>query len=120
MRIKVTLPALLAERGWRIAFDNAGADAFALEPGGGRGVVMRLVPGRDFNADHVHKAKDRIIEIEAYADSILVGGMSYPLEHEPKRGKPKRASRSRAISRTTAQAKSRAAPNKARRRGARG
>jgi hypothetical protein len=113
MTVKATLPPLLDERGWRIAFGNAGANAFALEPGGGRDVVMRLLSGRNFTAADVRKAKDRIIEIEAYADGILVGGMSYPLEYEPKKQvRPKRGSHSRAKSRTPAKSKSRSAGGK--------
>jgi hypothetical protein len=54
---------------------------------------MRLLSGRNFTAADVRKVKDRIIEIEAYADGILVGGMSYPLEYEPKKPvRPKRGS----------------------------
>jgi hypothetical protein len=121
MTVKAAPPPFLDERGWRIAFGNAGADAFALEPGCGRDVVMRLLPGRDFTADDVRKAKDRIIEIEAYADGILVGGMSYPLEYEAKKPvKPKRGSHSRAESRTSAGAKSRPAARKPRQQVARG
>jgi hypothetical protein len=95
MTVKATLPPFLDERSWRIAFGNAGANAIALEPGrgGGRDVVMRLLSGRNFTAADVRKVKDRIIEIEAYADGILVGGMSYPLEYEPKKPvRPKRGS----------------------------
>ena len=121
MSVKATLPPFLDERGWRIAFGNAGADAFALEPGGGRHVVMRLLPGRNFNAAEVRTAKDPIIEIEAYADGILVGGMSYPVELDAKKpAKPKRRSRGRARSRTLAKARSRPAGTKTRHRAAHG
>jgi len=95
MTVKGTLPPFLDTRGWRIAFGNVGAGAFALEPGGGRDVVMRLLPGRGFTVDDVREAKHQVIEIEAYANGILVGGMSYPLEYDAKRpGKPKRRSHS--------------------------
>ena len=63
MSVKAVLPPLLDKRGWRIAFANAGADAFALEPGGGREVVMRLRPGRQFSGNEIRKAKNRTIEI---------------------------------------------------------
>jgi zinc metalloprotease ZmpB len=121
MSVKATLPPFLDERGWRIAFGNAGADTFALEPGGRRDVVMRLLPGRNFNAADVRKAKDPIIEIEAFADGILVGGMSYPVEHEAKKpARPKRRSHGRAKSRTLTKARSRTAVTKTRHRVARG
>ena len=122
MSVKATLPPFLDERGWRIAFGNAGADAFALEPGGGRHVIIRLLPGRNFNAAEVRTANDPIIEIEAYADGILVGGMSYPVELDAKKPtKPKRRSRGRARSRTLAKARSsRPAVTKTRHRAAHG
>jgi hypothetical protein len=79
MTIRAVLPEFLAERDWRIAFTNPGADAFTLEPGSDREVMMRILPGRDFAADDVRKAKDPVIRVEAHVDGILVGGMSYPL-----------------------------------------
>jgi hypothetical protein len=119
MTVKAVLPPLLHRRSWRIAFANAGADAFALEPGGGRDVVMRLRPGRQFSTDDVRKAKNRTIDIEAYADGILVGGMSYPLMYDAKKATGRaRGSRNRAKSRTSPKAKSRPAAKKARQRGA--
>jgi len=119
MTVKAVLPPLLEERGWRIAFANAGADAFALEPGGGRDVIMRLRPGRQFSSDKIRKAKKRTIEIEAYADGILVGGMSYPLLYDAKKATGRaRGSRSSAKSRTPPKAKSRPAAKKIRQPGA--
>ena len=79
MTIRAVLPEFLAERDWRIAFTNPGADAFTLEPGSDREVMMRILPGRDFVADDVHGAQDPVIRVEALADGILVGGMSYLL-----------------------------------------
>ena len=40
------------------------------------------------------KQSMRIIEIEAYADGILVGGMSYPLEDKTQKAKGKPGARS--------------------------
>ena len=119
MTVKAVLPPLLDKRGWRIAFANAGADAFALEPGGGREVIMRLRPGRQFSGNEIRKAKNRTIEIEAYADGILVGGMSYPLLYDAKKSAGgTRVSRSSAKSRTSPKAKSRPAAKKIRQPGA--
>jgi hypothetical protein len=106
MTVKATLPPFLEKRHWRIAFENPGADAFTLEPGGGRDVVMRLVAGEVFTAADV--GENQVIEIEAYADGILVGGMSYTLVDEAKRPvKPKRGSKSRAKARAPASGKPR-------------
>ena len=85
MTIKAVLPSFLAERNWRIAFANAGVDAFTLEPGSSREVIMRMLPGRDFTTDDIGKANDPVIRVEARADGILVGGMSYPLATDHKK-----------------------------------
>jgi zinc metalloprotease ZmpB len=85
MTIKAVLPSFLAERNWRIAFANAGVDAFTLEPGSSREVIMRMLPGQDFATDDIGKAKDPVIRVEARADGILEGGMSYPLVTDHKK-----------------------------------
>jgi hypothetical protein len=87
MTLKAALPSFLADRDWRIAFRNPGANAFTREPGGGREMVWGLVPGHKFSIDEVYQAKNRAIHIEAYADGILVGGMSYPVEVAKKLGR---------------------------------
>jgi hypothetical protein len=86
--VEPTLPPLLAERGWTLAFANRGGGAFTLEPGENREVEMRLSPGVDFTADEVDKATERTITVAARADGILVGGMSY--EMDPKLEHPQR------------------------------
>jgi hypothetical protein len=88
MSIEPTLPPVLAERGWTLAFANRGGAAFTLEPGESREVVMRLGQGADFTADDVDKAAERTIRVAARADGILVGGMSY--EMDPKLKHPQR------------------------------
>ncbi|NOJ50477.1 hypothetical protein [Bradyrhizobium archetypum] len=108
MTIRAVLPAFLAERGWRVAFSSAGVDAFTLEPSNGRKVTMRMLPGRDFTASDLLKANDSVIQIEACADGILVGGMSYPLTADRK--KPVRSAR-----RANGAAKSRKSAKKSKR-----
>ena len=80
MQVDTTLPALLGERGWTLAFTNRGGSCFTLEPGESREIVMSLAKGRDFSADDVRGVEDRIIRVAARADGILVGGMSYQLD----------------------------------------
>ena len=92
--LEAILPPLLAERDWKIAFTNPGTGAFRLQPGGERDIVMRLIPGNEFTTRDIDKARNRFIEIKAYADGILVGGMSYLLQHKAKQpSKPKRKSK---------------------------
>jgi zinc metalloprotease ZmpB len=103
MTLSAVLPAFLAGRDWRIAFTNPGADAFTLEPGGDREVMMRMLPGKDFTADDIDEAEDPVIRVEARADGILVGGMSYPLVADRRKAeKSTRRSKSAAKSRKPA------------------
>jgi hypothetical protein len=80
MHLEATLPALLVERGWKLAFTNRGGTTFKLQPGEGQQVQMHLEKGRDFTADDVEQANDRMIRVVARADGILIGGMSYQLD----------------------------------------
>jgi zinc metalloprotease ZmpB len=78
--IEPTLPPMLSERGWTLAFANRGGGAFPLEPGESRQVAMRLGQGADFTADDVAKTLERTIRVSTRADGILIGGMSYELD----------------------------------------
>jgi zinc metalloprotease ZmpB len=80
MQLAVTLPSLLVERGWKLTVTNRGGSAFKLSHGESREAVMVLHKGSDFTADDVRQAPDRTIAVEARADGILVGGMSYELD----------------------------------------
>lgn len=82
--VKAVLPKFLAGSDWAVTFANPGADAFTLKPGETKTVVLQLKPGKDFTADDVRKTKDATIQIEAYANGILVGGMSYQLDPQLK------------------------------------
>lgn len=53
---------------------------FFLAPGEHREIVLRLKSGGDFSAQEVEQMKDRTIHFHAYANGILVGGMSYELD----------------------------------------
>jgi hypothetical protein len=86
MVVSPVLPPLLAERGWLIEFTSRGGNAFALAPGAGRDVVMRLKPGKKFTANDVRGTRNRAIAIEVFADDILVGGFSFVLD--PQRAEP--------------------------------
>ena len=84
MNLVAILPALLSERGWELVFLNAGEGSFSLEPSQWKEVIMSLKAGKDFSKEEtaIVPAEERFIHIEAYADDILVGGMSYMLDPE--------------------------------------
>ena len=78
--IQSVFPKFLVKKGWQVTFANPGADAFALKAGEAKTVVVKLKAGKQFTAEQVRNAKDAAIHIEAYANDILVGGMSYRLD----------------------------------------
>jgi hypothetical protein len=80
--INARIPALLKELGWEVIFLNPGGRAFALEPGQSKEVAFTLKPGKDFTPAQVEAIPqaERAIEFETFADGILVGGMTYPLD----------------------------------------
>ncbi|MBI2853074.1 MAG: hypothetical protein HYX84_08285 [Chloroflexi bacterium] len=82
MEVSVKLPALLRELGWSLSFENAGGASFSLAPGQSKEMIMTLKPGKDFSAAQIESIPEaeRNIDIEANADGILVGGMSYKLD----------------------------------------
>jgi hypothetical protein len=80
VQLEHTLPPLLVERGWSLAFANAGGAAFTLTPGETREVTMHLVRGEDFGPEDVEAAQDRSITVAARVGGFLVGGMSYVLD----------------------------------------
>jgi len=50
---------------------------------------MRLKAGKKFTANQIRRARNRNIDIEVFANDILVGGMTYTLEaRAPARPKP--------------------------------
>lgn len=85
MIVNTVLPKFLVAAGWGVTYDNPGAGAFALRPGEAKVIVLRLKAGKEFTADDVLKAEDSaVIHVEAYANGILVGGMSYTLDPKMK------------------------------------
>lgn len=78
--VQATLPTFLAKAGWQVIFANPGGGAFALKAGESKPVVLKLKSGRDFTVENVKRAKDATIHVEAYANGILVGGMSFYLD----------------------------------------
>jgi hypothetical protein len=74
-----TLPRLLVQRRWKLAFTNPGAGAMRLGPNETKSISMQLVPGKELTLPEIAKEKNPAITIEAYANHILVGGMTFSL-----------------------------------------
>jgi zinc metalloprotease ZmpB len=87
MELRVELPDLLASNGWRLSFKgipNNNNNKFELQPGKHQEIFIDLLPGKDFDKQQVEKSNNKDIMISAYANDILVGGMTYRLDPEIK------------------------------------
>jgi hypothetical protein len=77
MILKPTLPKTLTSRGWKLEFTNKGAGKPKLAAGKRIPISMKLVPGKPFTAADLMREKNPVIRIEAYANGIIIGGMTY-------------------------------------------
>ena len=80
MQLKVTLPPLLASKGWKVTFRDLPTAQFRLSAGARRDVIFDVTPGQPFTTTEVSSARVKNIVIDVYADGIVVGGMTYPLD----------------------------------------
>ncbi|MFM9700267.1 hypothetical protein [Streptomyces europaeiscabiei] len=83
MKLRVTMPGVLAEKGWAIDLDEA-ANGFRLDAGAKRRLKLRLAPGQSFTADELRQAGEQSIEVGLLADGMEIGGMRYTVD--PDRG----------------------------------
>lgn len=91
MELKVTMPTVLADRGWSLDIDDVGR--FQLKPGEKRTLQLRLVPGAAFTAADLRAAGDQRIDVRLLADGMELGGVQYTVDPDLKErsgGKPKR------------------------------
>lgn len=79
MELKAEMPEVLRKNGWRLEFANTN-ERFRLKPGEKRKVELRLVPGTKFTASDIRNAADRNINVNLFADGMLLGGMTYAVD----------------------------------------
>jgi hypothetical protein len=77
--MRIQLPKLLEEKGWRLTFEGLANNQFTLASGVQRELVMRLHAGSDFTPEQVAAEPAVDILIEALADDNPIGGMTYRL-----------------------------------------
>lgn len=86
MNLVVSLPGFLNELGWKISFVNAGGSSFSLKPGIKKEIYLDIKEGKEFSREMVlQNAHDSIITVTAYADGIIIGGMSYQIDPNMKK-----------------------------------
>ena len=84
MQLRVSLPRVLADRGWSLDL-GAGGTRFRLAPGEKRTLRLRPVPGDPFTADDLRAADDRSIEVRLFADETELGGVRYTVDPDLER-----------------------------------
>lgn len=84
MRLRATLPRVLADRGWSLDL-GVGVERFRLAAGEKRTLRVRLVPGDSFTADDLRATDDRSIEIRLLADEMELGGVRYTVDPDLER-----------------------------------
>lgn len=81
IKLDVTLPPFLAQRGWQIVFLNPGGGSFTLPPRGSREVHIGLKAGVEFTAADVTAAgKQAGIVVNAKINGYIFGGITYELD----------------------------------------
>ena len=78
--IDVKLPAILAERGWKLTFAGMRSNRFTLRSREQRELTIEIEPGAPFERADVEAADDRDIEINVSADGGPLGGMVYRVD----------------------------------------
>lgn len=86
MEIQVEMPAVLANKGWQLRFDNVPDNKFLLKAGEKRRIQLMLHKGKEFTKADIEGSADRMINVSLFANGILLGGMSYYVD--PNLAKP--------------------------------
>jgi hypothetical protein len=78
--IDVKLPAVLAERGWKLGFEGLRSSRFLLGSRKQRELILELEPGSPFDRADIEAADDRDIVLTVTADGGPIGGMTYRVD----------------------------------------
>ena len=78
--VAVTLPPLLARRGWRVALRGLAAKGALLKPSAQRLVTYVVRPGRTFTKASVLAAAKRDMVVSVTADGAIIGGAIYKMD----------------------------------------
>ena len=77
MELRVEMPAVLADKGWRLQFDGISDNKFPLKANEKRRIQLTLKKGTEFTKADIEGSADRMINVSLLANGILLGGMSY-------------------------------------------
>lgn len=80
VEVSVSLPPLLARRGWRVEVKGLPAEGARLKPGEQRAVTFDVQAGAAFTASDAAEAGERDIVVTARAGGEVIGGMVYKID----------------------------------------
>lgn len=80
MELRVDMPPVLAQRGWRLEFEGLPNRTFVLKSKQKRKISLALRQGADFTAADIKQSAERTIRVRLLANGIVMGGMSYELD----------------------------------------
>jgi hypothetical protein len=81
IKLVPTLPKFLTKLGWKLEFVNSEGGNFRLMPGKRTEILLSMQAGEDFSRELVkNNAEDSLITVTAYANGIIIGGMSYHVD----------------------------------------
>jgi hypothetical protein len=84
--LKPVLPKLLQKGGWKLNFITPGKNVFSMQSRESKIVRMQMKPGEIFPKELATiSKKDVFITVYAYADGILIGGMTYKIDPKLKK-----------------------------------
>jgi len=77
MELRVSMPKVLADKGWLLQFNGIPNNRFPLKSGEKRKVQLLLKQGTEFTKADIEAAADRMIQVSLLANGMTLGGMSY-------------------------------------------
>ena len=82
VEVRAELPPFLAEREWRVRLNfKETTAAFVLASGADREITVALRPGEEFSREELMQVEGGVaIRVLAFADGVLIGGMTYQLD----------------------------------------
>ena len=80
MQLRVSLPAVLARKSWKLGFVGIPDGRFTLKAGEKRKVYLDLQAGQDFSKADIAGSADRNITVELLGNGMVLGGMAYHVD----------------------------------------
>lgn len=84
MEIKIDMPPVLTQAGWKLQLSGVPTEKFVLKSGEKRKIMLKLAPGNNITQEQIRNAGNRDIMVSLYGDGGLLGGMTYRIDPDLK------------------------------------